>query len=44
MHRAWDGEAVASTLLASPAFAVLLCGHDHLGGYACMVRTDCIII
>jgi len=32
-HRAWDGDEVAAALLGSPAFALLLCGHDHLGGY-----------
>ena len=35
-HAAWNWRDVQAALLASPAFRLLLAGHDHLGGYACI--------
>jgi manganese-dependent ADP-ribose/CDP-alcohol diphosphatase len=31
---AWNAGEVEAALLASPAFALALAGHDHVGGYA----------
>lgn len=30
---AWNWRELHAALMASPAFAVFLCGHDHMGGY-----------
>ncbi len=32
-HLAWNWRDILATLVASPAFAVFFCGHDHVGGY-----------
>ncbi len=32
-HLAWNWREILATLVASPAFAVFFCGHDHVGGY-----------
>lgn len=33
-HMAWNWKEIQDVLLESPSFALLLAGHDHLGGYA----------
>ena len=30
---AWNWPEIHAALMASSAFAVFLCGHDHVGGY-----------
>ena len=32
-HCLWDGPRLLDILESSPAFALLICGHDHGGGY-----------
>ena len=33
-HLAWNWRDIAAILVASPAVALVLAGHDHEGGYA----------
>ena len=37
-HLAWNWREILATLVASPAFAVFFCGHDHVGGYRAIGR------
>lgn len=34
-HLAWNWRELSAVLVASPAVALVLAGHDHVGGYAC---------